>query len=278
MKPELFELHADREVRHWWFLGRRHVMRAIVDALVPAGRDRLIIDVGCGTGANVAALAETRHCVGIDVSGEGIALARERYPQCEFRVGFAPADLGDLAGRADLFLLMDVLEHVRDDIELLSGIMVAAKPGAYVLITVPADPALWSPHDVTHMHYRRYTFERLRALWDDEAIEPVFVGGLNRRLLPFVKLVRTVERWHGGALGPGNTDLSMPPALLNRLLANVLAGEADALVEGVRAGRIDAHPRGSSLIAVLRRGEAMPRRRSRPPAIAAQDLHDPEAR
>jgi SAM-dependent methyltransferase len=278
MRADLFKLHADREVRHWWFLGRRRVILAMVDELLPPGRERLVVDVGCGTGANVAALAETRQCVGIDVSSDGIALARQRYPHCEFHVGHAPQDLGELAGRADLFLLMDVLEHVRDDIALLTGIMAAAKPGAFVLITVPADPALWSPHDVTHMHYRRYTYERLQELWDDAGIERVFVGGLNHRLLPLIRLVRALERRRGHALGPGDTDLSMPPAPINRLLSAVFAGEADGLVADLRRRRVDPAPTGVSLLAVLRRGEGPVAVRSRTAALAAQDLNDPEER
>lgn len=277
MKPELFQLHADREVRHWWFIGRRRVMMDVVDALLPAGRDRLVIDVGCGTGANVAALAARRTCVGIDVSPDGIALARRRYPHCEFRVGFAPEDLGELAARADLFLLMDVLEHVRDDVALLTAIMAAAKPGALVFITVPADPSLWSPHDLTHMHYRRYTYERLAELWRDDGIEPLVVSGLNRRLRPVVRLLRGLEQKRGHAHGPGQTDLSMPPAPVNRLLATLLAGESKGILRRLRAGRVDAPPPAVSLLAVLRRGAAPLVRRALTPALAGLDLNDPEA-
>lgn len=276
MRPELFRLHADREVRHWWFVGRRRILGALVDELLPRGAERLIIDVGCGTGANTAALAERATCIGIDVSPDAIAIARQRYPQSDFRVGFAPEDLGDLAGRADLFLLMDVLEHVRDDIALLTSIMAGAKPGACVLITVPADPSLWSPHDVTHMHYRRYSFERLEALWAGDPIEPLLVAGLNRRLLPIVRAVRTFERGRGHALGPGDTDLSMPPAPINRVLTSLLAGEAGDLVRRLGRREIDRDPRGVSLLAILRRGAGPMSARRRDPALASFDLNDPE--
>lgn len=278
MRADLFRLHADREVRHWWFLGRRRIMLDVLDALVPRGMDRLVIDVGCGTGANVAAIAAARRCVGIDVSQDSIALAREHYPHCEFRVGYAPADLGDLVAEADMFLLMDVLEHVRDDVALLTSVLAAAKPGAMVFITVPAGPALWSPHDVTHMHYRRYTYERLSELWRDAAIEPLVVAGLNRRLLPIIRRVRSLQQRHGHAHGPDETDLSMPPALVNRLLTAVLAGEGAGILRRLEARRTDAPPAGVSLLAVLRRGAGPLTPRALEPALAAQDLNDPEAR
>ena len=276
MRPELLRLHADREVRHWWFVARRRIVSALVDELLPAGHDRLVIDIGCGTGANVAALSRSRTCIGIDVSSEGIALARERYPECEFRVGYAPADLGELTGRADLFLLMDVLEHVKDDVALFTSIMAAAKPGALALVTVPADPGLWSPHDVTHMHYRRYTVERLRELWRDEALEPVLLTGLNRRLLPVVRAVRALQRRRGRAVGPGGTDLAMPPAPLNRVLARIFAGEGRQVLARLRRRPIDPHPSGVSLLAIVRRTDALLYPRERDAALAAQDLHDPE--
>jgi SAM-dependent methyltransferase len=278
MGPELFKLHADREVRHWWFVGRRQILRTMVHELVPPGQGRLIIDVGCGTGANVAALAGEYECVGIDVSPEGIALARERYPSSRFIVGYAPQDLGDLTGRADLFLMMDVLEHVRDDVALFTSVMAAAKPGAHVIVTVPADPRLWSPHDITHMHYRRYVYDRLRVLWEGDPVTPLLVTGLNRRLLPLVRLVRGIQRRRGRSSGPGGTDLSLPPAPLNRALSRVLAGEASVSVERLRGRVIERHPSGVSFLVVARREPGVMTGRSRAPELAASDLNDPERR
>ncbi|HUF65751.1 MAG TPA: class I SAM-dependent methyltransferase, partial [Gemmatimonadaceae bacterium] len=255
---------------------RRRIVAALIDELLPSGRDRLIIDVGCGTGANVAALGKRRTCVGIDVSPEGIALAREQYAGCEFRVGYAPDDISDLVGSADLFLLMDVLEHVRDDIALFTSIMAAAKPGALALITVPADPALWSQHDVTHMHYRRYTPARLSELWRDDALEPLLMTGLNFRLLPVVRTVRSIERKRGRAIGPGDTDLAMPPGPINGVLTSIFAGEKSTLVSRLRENRIDPAPSGVSMLAIVRRSESLVNVRTRDHALAAQDLNDPE--
>jgi len=78
-----------------------------------------VLEVGCGTGANIAALAEEYHCVGIDTSQQAIDLARRHSPGVEFLRGTAPDDLGEYAVQARLFLLMDVLEHVADDFEML---------------------------------------------------------------------------------------------------------------------------------------------------------------
>ncbi len=52
------------------------ILRRLVESVVPAHADRLVLDVGCGTGANLAALAVAYQCVGVDTSAEGIELAR----------------------------------------------------------------------------------------------------------------------------------------------------------------------------------------------------------
>ena len=98
-----------------------------LDRLLPArGGISTIIDIGCGTGANIASFAEDFHSVGIDTSNEAVRWARERFPKVRFLVGRAPEDLGDLMGQARLFLLNDVLEHVRE------VIVVGSEPDGYV--------------------------------------------------------------------------------------------------------------------------------------------------
>ena len=162
MQSEQFQLHAEIEQRHWWFVARRRILRRLVAEVVPPSPDALIVDIGCGTGGNVAALADSYRCVGIDTSAEAIALARRRFPQVQFIAGCAPNDLGPLAGQAKLLLLTDVLEHIEDDYLALSEILTATSPGCHLLITVPADESLWSQHDESFGHYRRYDRQRLR--------------------------------------------------------------------------------------------------------------------
>ena len=68
MKSEQYALHASIEERHWWFLARRTIMRRLVERIAPAPR-QAIVDLGCGTGANIAALADAHACVGVSVGG-----------------------------------------------------------------------------------------------------------------------------------------------------------------------------------------------------------------
>jgi SAM-dependent methyltransferase len=252
MQTEQFQLHSEIEERHWWFVARRRILRRLVGCVVPPSRETTIVDVGCGTGANVAALSDRYHAVGIDTSAEAIDLARSRFPEVEFLVGRAPEGLGNLIERARLFLMTDVLEHVADDFAMMGELVAAAAPGSHFLVTVPADPSLWSEHDESFGHYRRYDRRRLEQLWADLPVDALLVSYFNARLLPLIRSIRAWNRLRGRASGHAGTDFWMPPAPLNRLLDATFAGEGGVLEDVLRRRR-RGYRAGASLLAVLRR-------------------------
>ena len=275
MKSPQFQLHAEIEQRHWWFVARRRILRALVGEILPPSRKTTIIDVGCGTGANLAALADDYRCVGIDTSPEAIRLARKRFPGVEFLQGFAPADLGGLIEGARLVLMMDVLEHVPDDFRLFSLIAAATPPGAYLLVTVPADQRLWNRHDESFGHYRRYDRRRLARLWDGLPLKPLLLSHFNARLYPVVKTVRAINRWRGGVAGVAGTDFKMPPAPSIACWRPSLPVNRGGSPERLHRGG-DAYRRGVSLLALFEREPgAIPARNK--PADAAPDYFDPIA-
>jgi SAM-dependent methyltransferase len=272
MQSPLYQLHADIEQRHWWFVGRRRLMLRLVESIVPPSRETLVVDVGCGTGANVAALAERYQCLGIDASAEAVALARQRHPNVQFVHGLAPDALDDIASQTQLFLLMDILEHVPDDFEFFSRMLSAAPPGAFFFITVPADEELWSEHDDSFGHYRRYDQARLERLWQGLPVETLAVSYFNRRLLPIIRFIRAVNNLRGKSCGQAGTDFWIPRAPLNTLLGKIFEGEHRRLRRNLKIPSADpsftqqkrnsspqtvnhrgGYRRGVSLVAVLRR-------------------------
>ncbi len=266
MQLPQFQVHADLEERHWWFLGRRDVFRALLTRAVPPSRERLVLDVGCGTGGNTAAFHELYTCVGIDPSSDAIAFARQRFPGIEFRQGFAPQDCRDLLQRADAALFLDVLEHVQDDFALLSQLLAAMKPGAYLLMIAPGDPELWGPHDRGFEHERRYSLQRFRMLWEGLPVEECVCTALNARLHPIAKAARFFSRLRGRSLGPKQTDLSLPIAPVNAILRRVFAGEARRVMKSWGSGT-SAYRRGVSVLALLRRTEESVTPRMRPASL-----------
>jgi SAM-dependent methyltransferase len=255
MQSEQFQLHADIEQRHWWFVGRREIMRGLAREVLPPAPGATVIDVGCGTGGNIASLADDYRAIGIDTSAEAVQWARARFPKVHFLQGRAPGDLGPLLAQARLVLLMDVLEHVSDDFTLLSELLAAADPGTHFLLTVPADPALWSVHDESFGHYRRYDRARLEMVWAGLPVSTRLVSYFNARLLPVVRLVRWRNRRRGQAAGRVGTDFWLPSRPVNALLQAILAGEARRLLQTLHGRRRQGYSAGSSLIAILRREE-----------------------
>jgi hypothetical protein len=148
--------------------------------------------------------------------------------------------------------------------------------GSQLLLTVPANPSLWSPHDLALAHYRRYDEARLRMIWRELPVRERLLTPFNARLYPLVRLRRTWAKLAGASSGSRGTDLRLPPAPLNRLLSNLFAGERAALLQALDQGSIP-YRRGVSLLALLERtpGPVLPRTR---PAGVRADRHDPAVR
>ncbi|OIO55788.1 hypothetical protein AUJ46_00650 [Candidatus Peregrinibacteria bacterium CG1_02_54_53] len=266
MQLPQFQVHADLEERHWWFLGRREIFRALLSRAIPPARERLLLDVGCGTGGNTAAFQEQYACIGIDPSHDAVAFARQRFPGMEFRSGLAPQNCRDVLQLADGVLLLDVLEHVSDDFTLVSELLAGMKSGAFLLIVAPGDPNLWGPHDRGFEHERRYSLQRFRMLWEGLPVEECVCTALNARLYPVAKAARFFSRLRGRALGPKQTDLSLPAAPVNAVLRRIFAGEAKKIVKSWGT-RQPAYRRGVSVLALLRRTEEPVIPRARPSSL-----------
>lgn len=150
--------------------------------------------------------------------------------------------------------LNDVLEHVEDDQALFDSVWRSMKAGANLLLTVPADPTLWSQHDVSFGHFRRYTAESFSKLWQGSGAEVRLYSYFNSRLFPIVKLIRMVG---GGRVGENKTDLFTLPEFVNQLLARFFAGESKRLSRSLDSSTNGTvrlpYRRGVSLIVLLQK-------------------------
>lgn len=253
MHPKQFDLHAQIEDNHWWFVGRRNILRELIIRLVAPCAGAVVLDLGCGTGGMLGALSSDYRCFGLDSSPDAIALARRRFPDVRFIEGTVPDGLAGVGEPVSMYLLLDVIEHIRDDRSFMRSLVSAMEPGSLLLVTVPADMALWSPHDVGYGHFRRYDASGLRQVWAGEPLGELFVSHFNMLFYPAIRLIRMLNNIAGKPWGKAGTDLSVPPLPVNRLLTRVFSLEAPVLCRLMQQGSGRGLPFGVSLVAVLRR-------------------------
>lgn len=216
-----FELHAKIEDVHWWFKARRDLMLSVLQKHVPAGDNRLVVEIGCGTGGNLKFLQRYYRVAGVDISPEAVGHTSKRV-NCPVHLGDFRDRLSGMWEDIDAVILADVLEHVDDDAGFLKDIVKSLKPGSVVLLTVPAHMFIWSRHDVVLGHRRRYSARMLRSLWKDLNVEEAFFTSFSCILSPAIALYRLFRR---NGLEAHKSDLSMPPLWLNSVLYRIFSIE-----------------------------------------------------
>jgi SAM-dependent methyltransferase len=238
MERVVYEIMADVDQRHWWYVARRKIIAALIrrDIRPPANAE--ILELGCGTGHNLAMLGEFGHVDALELDDEARSVAEKRLGR---QVRSAP--LPELAGvperHYDLIGAFDVIEHIDDDTAALASIATKLKPGGKFILTVPAHRWMWSAHDVVNHHKRRYSKRSLRKLVESSPLKLEAIGYFNSLLFP----VAVAERLSSKLRGKDEADLNMPPALLNAALEKVFAAERHLV------GRLPLPP-GLSLFAV----------------------------
>lgn len=228
---------------HWWFKGRRRIICGELDRLALAHEPR-ILDAGCGSGGMLEQLSGYGNVSGIELDTElaEVARARERG---EVRIGRIE-QLPWQSAHFDLITCLDVIEHTPDDQPSLRELWRVARPGGWLVLTVPAYPSLWSYHDELNHHYRRYTRGTLRSAAAASGWRLQRLTSFNTLLLAPAAAVRLVQRWWQPA-DKHSVGLERLPEWLNQALEWPLRLEARALARGFTL------PMGLSLLAVLRK-------------------------
>jgi SAM-dependent methyltransferase len=231
---------------HWFYSGKRAVVRHWIDRHLRPGRDDLLIDAGCGTGTFLEEMAGTCGVLGLDDHAESIALARPRVEAVGGRVLQTALDRVDLpSGCAAVVTLMDVLEHLDDDAGAVGELTRLLRPGGLLVVTVPALPWLWSDWDVALHHRRRYLKRDLVRLLRRPGLELLRCSYFNTALLPAIALVRLWRKVRPPRPGEERAEDRLPAPWLNRLLYH-------AMVRPACWGWFYP-PLGVSLLAVARR-------------------------
>ena len=255
MEVATYEVESRVEQTHWWFVGRRRLFRAHIEAL-GLSPEAAVLDVGTSTGTNLRLLKDmgfTRYR-GLDPSPDAVRWCAEK--------GLGAVDLGTVAAipfpdaTFDLVLATDIIEHVDDDGAALAELRRVLKPSGTLLLTVPAFPSLWGLQDDVSYHKRRYRAASLQAAYARAGLAARELYHFNFLLFLPIWLMRQLIRLLGIRLRSEN-EVNTPA--LNGLLRAIFASDV-ALARRLKP------PFGVSLLALLERAgprspspSAMPR-------------------
>lgn len=239
MDRQIYDRMAEHDSTHWWYRARRDILARVIARKVSLPEDARILEIGCGTGHNLPMLGQfgTLDAVEIDDAAAAIAAKRLGKP-------ISQTPLPDLSAfppqHFDMIALLDVLEHVEDDVAALKAIATRLKPGGTLLLTVPQYMWMWSGHDVANHHFRRYTKRSLKAVVAQAGLRLTLLGHFNSLLFPLAAVDRVFSR----LTGREGSDDALPPAPINALFERIFGLEQHIV------GRIPLPP-GVSLIGLI---------------------------
>ena len=207
---------------HWYYQSKKVPLVDYTRKLLETIDNLTIVDVGSGSGF-FALLLEREftdrikkvYLVDINYTSEEIAATQGKKVEKTLRI---PDQI-----EKGLVIMMDVLEHLDDDLAMLKSIKKnAVGNDNHFFITVPAFQSLWSGHDVYLGHYRRYRIKTLRAVLENAAYHTQRCFYLYGTLFPAVWMVRKLNN-----LKKSEADSNMKPsgALVNGILLRYNSAE-----------------------------------------------------
>jgi len=238
MERVVYQQMAELDDRHWWYRARRRIIADLIRREVRPPADAQILELGCGTGHNLAMLSGFGHVDGLELDEEARELSEKRLGR---KIMSSPLpELVEVPdGHYDLIGAFDVIEHIDDDGAALASIATKLKRGGKFVMTVPAHQWMWSAHDVVNHHKRRYSKRRLKVLIEESPLTLDRVGYFNSLLFPLAVAERAASKLRG----KNDADVKLPPAPVNATFEKVFE------TERYLVGRLPLPP-GLSLFAV----------------------------
>lgn len=237
----VYDRMAAHDSTHWWYRARREILADYLrrEAGLPA--DARILEIGCGTGHNLPMLSSFGTVDAIEIDPAARAIASERLGR---PVGDAPLPAldGVPRGHYDLIAVLDVIEHVDDDVGALAAMAECLTPGGAILVAVPAHPWMWSAHDEVNHHKRRYTKATLGAAIEGAGLTHAGLRWFNSLLFP----AAVAARLAGRLTGKDDSDDSPPAKPLNVVFEKIFG------LERYLVGRVPLPP-GLSILTLVRK-------------------------
>jgi SAM-dependent methyltransferase len=222
---------AALEDTHWWYRERRHLLTKALAGITPGPA----LDIGAAGGGNTRVLRDLGWTpVAMEYGPDGAEVAHERG----LAAVRADARYLPLADRSlSLVVAFDILEHIEEDDLAVAEIRRVLRRDGTLLIAVPADPRLWSDHDVAVDHVRRYTRETLSSVLQRGGFEIARMASWNVLLRPVVAMRRKKS---------SGSDLDDLHPVVNTALTAIITAERYLPVKQLPGVSllVTAHPSG----------------------------------
>lgn len=228
-----FEIQNGAE-NHFWYKARRELLNNLFGLVFKDyNNNRLILEIGCGTGYQILALQKWGRVEGLDINSQAIAVAKKNGLNVY---------LGDIENMEiskdnyEAICLFDVLEHLKDDISVIQKAYVSLKKEGTLFLTVPAFDFMFSDHDRAMEHFRRYDRKEILQILTDNGFKIIKNGYWNCLLFPGVLAVRLFKNFLHLFIKKNsyNPESAHPQSLLNELLYRILIFENFLIKSGAR--------------------------------------------
>jgi SAM-dependent methyltransferase len=235
------------EESNFWFVNRARLIAELVRKHFPIANN--FLEIGCGTGSVLLALRKALphlKLTGCEQYPLGLVFAHRRLGN---GVTLVQMDAHRIPAREEFDVIgaFDVVEHIREDEDVIAEIRTALKPGGGAIISVPQHPWLWSPTDDAAFHQRRYACGELEAKVERAGLRVVQSTSFNTLLLPMMMASRILMKVRAWRTTPDVlAEFKIAPAL-NRFLSTVLRLEVGLISAGIR------WPLGGSRFVVAKR-------------------------
>lgn len=240
MKKTEYSRMAHHEKTYWWHLGRLKIITSYLNKHIGDKDGVKILNVGCGTGGTLKTLEKYGKVENVDVSDDAIDFMKQAGYKVKKVEGIK---LPYKDNSFDLVAAFDVLEHIEHDEEALKEWLRVLKPGGYVVMTIPAHQWLWSAHDTSLHHFRRYTTKEVKNKAKNAGLHPKKVSYAFAFSLPMVVGFRGINKVLGRKVDAETSYVPVPKPI-NSFFTGLLSAEA-------KAHSFTPIPFGTSVIAAL---------------------------